>query len=81
MGEAKRRKRAGSYPPQTRTCTDPMSVPQEPEHPLVLALQAAKAGDETALAEALAAINRMPDVTRQRLLSAFAAFRKFDDAP
>jgi hypothetical protein len=81
MGEAKRRKLAGSYPPQTNVSADPMSILQEPEHPLVLALQAVKAGDEVALAEALAIIDRMPDVIRERLLSAFAAFRKFDDAP
>ena len=81
MGEAKRRKLAGSYRTPTDASVDPMPVPQEPEHPLVLALQAAKAGDEVALAEALAIIDRMPDVIRERLLSAFAAFRKFDDAP
>ena len=79
MGEAKRRKLAGSYPASTKVSVDPTPVP--PEHPLVLALQAHRAGDEAALAEALAAIDRMPDVIRERLLSAFAAFRKFDDAP
>jgi hypothetical protein len=81
VGEAKRRKLAGSYPTPTDASVDPMSIPQEPEHPLVLALQAAKTGDEVTLAEALAIIDRMPDVIRERLLSAFAAFRKFDDAP
>jgi hypothetical protein len=70
MGEAKRRKLAGSYP-----------TPIPPEHPLVLALQADRAGDEAALAEALAAIDRMPDGLRERLLSAFAAFRRLDDVP
>jgi hypothetical protein len=58
-----------------------MSIPQEPEHPLVLALQAAKAGDEVALAEALAVIDRMPSVLRQRLLNTFNVLRKLFDAP
>jgi hypothetical protein len=81
MGEAKRRKVAGSYPTPTSTDADPMSIPQEPEHPLVLALQAAKAGDEVALAEALAVIDQMPDVIRQRLLNIFDVLRKLSDAP
>jgi hypothetical protein len=79
MGEAKRRKLAGSYPAPTKAGFDPTPMP--PEHPLVLALQADRAGDEAALAEALAAIDRMPDGLRQRLLSAFAAFRRLDDVP
>ena len=78
MGEAKRRKLAGSYPTPTKAGVD--LTPMPPEHPLVLALQADRAGDAAALAEALAAIDRMPDGLRERLLSTFAAFRRLDDA-
>jgi hypothetical protein len=81
MGEAKRRKLAGSYPTPTNASVDPMPIPEEPEHPLVLALQAAKAGDEAALAEALAVIDQMPDMTRQRVLKNFDVLRKLFDAP
>ena len=78
-GEAKRRKLAGSYPTPTKAGVD--LTPMSPEHPLVLALQADRASDAAALADALAAIDRMPDVLRQRLLSAFAALRRPINAP
>jgi hypothetical protein len=43
-----------------------------PAHPLGAALRAAEAGDAETLADALAEIDRLPALTRRRLLSTFA---------
>jgi hypothetical protein len=44
-----------------------------PNSPLVTALTAADAGDQTALDTALAEIDRLPALTRRRLLATYAA--------
>jgi hypothetical protein len=47
-----------------------------PKSPLVAALKAAEAGDQTALDAALAEIDRLPALTRRRLLASYAALSR-----
>jgi hypothetical protein len=47
-----------------------------PNSPLIAALTAAEAGDQTALDAALDEIDRLPALTRRRLLASYAALSR-----